>query len=341
MDGRSAVLWALALAAIPISAPAQPASPAPPVSAETYAHPAQLVRVQGARRLNLFCLGQGTPTIILDSGVGGGAYAWYKVQSKIATFTRVCSFDRAGYGFSDPAERPSDIDNSVDDLRRLIVRAPIDGPLVLVGHSRAGFDIRLYATLYPKQVVGLVFVDPLTEGLWRALYDGYTSDQRTGMDNVNARNTALFSKCIALAKVGHLSRDKEPDCFDDVDDPVLQVEVNRQDARLQTIQAQASEIATAIPTHLQDETVDEVQMRRASRDLGALPMVVIDAEHPSVDLIAQKAHRAGLQQLATYSSLGKLVVVPSGHDVGAERPDAVVDAVRDVLSQSKLQPSSK
>ena len=142
-----AVLAAAPLLSILKVAHAQP-NPAPTTIAEDerllpYVKPGQLVDI-GGRRINLHCTGAGGPTVILMAGSASWSPIWYKVQPAIAQETRVCGFDRAGYGFSDPGPRPQVISDVVDDLHAALKAGPIPGPYVLVGHSLGGVEVRLY-----------------------------------------------------------------------------------------------------------------------------------------------------------------------------------------------------
>ena len=115
----------------------------------------------GGRRLHVSCTGTGSPTVILEAGLGDSSETWNAVQPAVAGFTRVCAYDRANKGTSDPDPRPEFRTSRViiDDLSRLLRAAPISGPYVLVGHSLGGAHIRLYASRFPKDVVGMVLVD--------------------------------------------------------------------------------------------------------------------------------------------------------------------------------------
>ena len=113
-------------------------------------------------RMRLDCTGSGSPTLVLDSGLGNDGLVWQGVQPVLAQTTRVCSYDRAGMGWSDSVPPPRDADHIADQLHGLLAEAQINGPLVLMGHSIAGIYIRDYAARYPAQVAGLVFVDGST-----------------------------------------------------------------------------------------------------------------------------------------------------------------------------------
>jgi pimeloyl-ACP methyl ester carboxylesterase len=137
------------------------ATPAPTVNSEPYTHAQRLVDIGDGRKLNLYCIGNGSPTVIFDSGldVGSGTLSWNRVQPAVARFTRACSYDRAGYGFSDPGPLPRTSNAVVSDLRALLDRAGIEPPYILVGHSIAGLYEPLFADRYPPDVVGMVLVE--------------------------------------------------------------------------------------------------------------------------------------------------------------------------------------
>jgi pimeloyl-ACP methyl ester carboxylesterase len=120
----------------------------------------------GGRALYVSCTGTGTPTVVLEAGGGNTADTWAQVQPEIARFTRVCSYDRAGLGQSDPAPTGvRTVQDSVDDLHALLAAADISGPIVLAGHSFGGLIVRLYASQYPNEVAGLVLVDGMPPDL--------------------------------------------------------------------------------------------------------------------------------------------------------------------------------
>ncbi len=117
--------------------------------------------IGGGRKMFITCAGSGSPTVILEAGANGGAHSWLAVQPRLATTTRVCSYDRANLpgGSSDPAPKPQTAADIVTDLHKLLAAARVPGPFVLAGHSNGGLFARLYATTYPQQVKGLVLID--------------------------------------------------------------------------------------------------------------------------------------------------------------------------------------
>lgn len=109
--------------------------------------------------MHLYCSGTGSPTLVLESGRGDDFLVWGKVQPTLSRATRVCSYDRAGFGWSATQPGPHDAAHIADQLHELLRQADIEGPLVLMGHSAGGIYIRAYATRYPRDLAGLVFVD--------------------------------------------------------------------------------------------------------------------------------------------------------------------------------------
>jgi pimeloyl-ACP methyl ester carboxylesterase len=114
----------------------------------------------GGRRLYIICFGVGSPSVIFESAWGGDWSDFNRALTSVSKYTRACAYDRAGLGMSDPiTSTPRTSRDMVEDLHALLANAPIPGPYILVGHSLGGFNIRLYATKYPEEVVGLVSVE--------------------------------------------------------------------------------------------------------------------------------------------------------------------------------------
>src|SRR5437868_14963164 len=120
------------------------------LDASHYPPPGKLVDV-GGYRLHINCTGTGSPTVILDAGLGGTSLDWSKIQPAVARFTRVCSYDRAGYGWSESGPGPRTSPQIVKELHLLLVHAQVNGPYLLVGHSVGGLNMRLYAYRYPGE----------------------------------------------------------------------------------------------------------------------------------------------------------------------------------------------
>lgn len=132
-----------------------------------YPPPGLLVNVDGYK-MHIYCMGKGSPTVILDSANMGTVSNWAWIQPEVARSTRVCAYDRADSGWSDLSPRPNDTMQNAEALHKLLENADITGPYVLVGHSFGGLYVRMYSDLYPDEVAGMVFIEgTLPDGLNR------------------------------------------------------------------------------------------------------------------------------------------------------------------------------
>ena len=125
---------------------------------ERYPAPGRLVEVDG-RLMHVYCMGSGAPTVVIDAGNGSFSIEWTPIQDALSGSTRVCTFDRPGYGWSEPGPEPRDGEQVVAELHMLLQTAGEIGPFVLVGHSLGGVHAQMFAAQYPKEVAGLVLVD--------------------------------------------------------------------------------------------------------------------------------------------------------------------------------------
>lgn len=121
-------------------------------------YPGRLIAV-GDHRLHLYCIGSGAPTVVFESGIGGLSLEWRDLQERLATRQRVCSYDRAGYGWSDFVAAPATAARSADELHEPLSRATEPGPYLLIGHSYGGFILRWFALRHGDEVAGLVLLD--------------------------------------------------------------------------------------------------------------------------------------------------------------------------------------
>ena len=125
--------------------------------------PGELIDI-GGRNMHIYCVGSGSPTIILDAGQGGWSIDYMDLQSELSQTNQVCTYDRAGYGWSDMADDERTLDNITEDLHLLLNNAEIEVPYVLVGFSFSGLTSRYYYEQYPETFAGLVLLDPSVEG---------------------------------------------------------------------------------------------------------------------------------------------------------------------------------
>jgi len=121
-------------------------------------YPGRLIPV-GEHRLHLHCMGEGAPTVVFESGIGGFSLEWRALQEQLAVRQRVCAYDRAGYGWSDFVAAPASAEHSADELHELLSRAGESAPYLLVGHSYGGFILRWFARRHALEVAGLVLLD--------------------------------------------------------------------------------------------------------------------------------------------------------------------------------------
>jgi pimeloyl-ACP methyl ester carboxylesterase len=160
--------------------------------------PGNVYRVNG-QLMRMECMGQGFPTLVLESGAGNDGLTWVGLQPKLAMHTQVCSYDRAGLGWSDPLPRPRDADHIAAELHGLLASAHVTRPVILMGHSMGGLFIRDYAAHYPSEVAGLIFEDSSTPLQNRnPAYVAYDGPRKATQFNL------LFNKVIFVLGVPRL-----------------------------------------------------------------------------------------------------------------------------------------
>ena len=222
--------------------------------------PGRLVDV-GGHRLHIYCTGSGSPTVVLEALSGGVTPVWGWVQPGLAQHTRVCSYDRAGRGWSDPVDHPQDGVEIAVDLERLLDRAGEAGPYVLVGHSAGGLYTRIFADRRPDLVAGMVLLDS-------AHPDAFIRDPMEFKEFLDYRD--VQSSFSALARLG-LWR-AYFDLGGELDFTGLPAERRREMAKLWSSAAQHSSQRDENTTGL----ITREQVRSLG-GLGALPLAVITA----------------------------------------------------------------
>ncbi len=332
----------LGLAVIPgVVAHAQPAPP--PFNQEPYTHPQRSVTIAPGRTLNLYCTGHGTPTVVLDSGWGGPTTAWAYVQPGVARFTRVCSYDRAGQGFSGPGPLPRDTNALVGDLHGLLHAAGLRPPFVLVGHSLAGLDAVLFADRYRDELAGMVLVDPAFP------HQAEQMSRIPGVGPILRKTVPDFTPCEAAARAHRLP--VAPPLVDLClnHDPAygapLVRALDRMSLRPDLWTTLASEVgsfgsAPGAPT----PDVDSQELDGASASFGALPMVVLTAGN-KVALPGLSAAQADAlfgvwnhahDLIAARSSRGRNRLVPdTGHYIQLHQPGTVIAAIHEVVADAR------
>ena len=265
--------------------------------------PGRLVDI-GGYRLHLWCTGTGSPLVMLESGLGGSAAAWGYVQPDVARFTRVCSYDRAGLGYSDPGPSPRTTGRIARELRELLDRSGESEPLVLVGASSGGFSVRLFATAHPERVAGLVLVD--------------ASHEDQGHEVPSIAFLAPLLAPIGAFRLSGVSFEIDPQSFA----PAVRGYVHATRFRAAGFRAAAGELRSI------ETTASEV---RAGRRPLTQPLVVLTGGRG-----ADARWRALQRDLAALSSRGcQIVAEESGHRVAFDAPRIVVDAIRAVVAAAR------
>jgi pimeloyl-ACP methyl ester carboxylesterase len=288
----------------------------------------------GAIKLNIDCSGEGgagKPTVILESAGGIPARGWAKVQPEVAKFTRVCSYDRAGYGWSEPGAKPRTMEQEAKELKLLLETAGEVGPFVMVGHSQGGFNVQAFAHLYANDVVGAVLVDashPDTIVRTAAVLSKPESDLLLA-DMKFFKSPWFKISQIWSARLG-ITR-----LFAPAPDELAR-EINYLLMRTKGIEAFADELAV--------DDINAAQIR-AAETMGDIPLIVLTAGKSSDGVYSSEADRKaerrvwveGIQaEMAKLSTRGKqIIVTDSDHMIPTERPEAVVSAIRDVWEQAR------
>jgi pimeloyl-ACP methyl ester carboxylesterase len=297
--------------------------------ARRYPEVGRLVDV-GDYRLNINCSGRGSPTVVLEAGLNDTSFSWRFVQPEIAKFARACSYDRAGYGWSDAGPMPRTSAEIAKELHALLQNAGEKPPFVMVGHSFGGYNVRVYNGQYGDQVAGMVLVDSTQEDQYALLPEAW---KRIGAEQVKryerqARFAPLFVN-LGLARL------------------TLLAEARRSGARgldkgayliLQSkyLQARTSEL---------ENIQESAREARAAGWLGDKPLVVLTAGKDEDPILAGGMNARDLEEfnriwvddlqmrLTRLSTRGmRVIVADSGHDIPSEDPNAIVRAVREVCA---------
>jgi pimeloyl-ACP methyl ester carboxylesterase len=329
--GRGAILLA-GLLAVLLAAGAiyQAASGASDL--KKYPPPGKLYDV-GDYKLHLYCTGAGSPSVILEAGAASPALVWYLVQEQVAKSTRVCSYDRAGFGWSEPASAPLSSDQVAADLHQLLKTADVPGPYILVGHSDGGIYVRSFVHQYPSEVVGMVLVDSSHESQNLRFPPGYM--KFAGQQNATMKLFQLVSPfgVLRVTKIWRLLIPKAP----------LPADVGAA--------IWATMYRTTYCKAMNDETVAMARFLsqpEGPAGLGNLPLIVLSANDsitktPETVVKAmggdtfEKLVQVGWelqQELVNLSTQGKQVVVKdSGHYIQWDQPAVVIDAIREIMAQ--------
>ena len=266
-----------------------------------YPPPGKMVDL-GGYRLHLNCLGSGSPTVVLESGWGNSSTIWGWVQPEVAKTTRVCAYDRAGMGWSEVSPNPRTAREFAKELHTLLITANEPGPYVLVGHSLGGYTVRVYASDYPAEVSGVVFVDPQNIAVSEASIPK------------PAPKPGGFSLPQLMARIGIVRLLANPlGVIEDLPDKDKQANTANS-VRPRSVQTFVDEGAGMSEGEAQ---------ARAVTTLGELPLILL-SRGKGMDS-ESAASQSRYLQLSTNNL--HLVADKSDHGIMIEQPDAVVEAI--------------
>jgi pimeloyl-ACP methyl ester carboxylesterase len=283
--------------------------------------PGRLVDI-GGRRLHLHCTGSGEPTVIVENGSSSFSIDWALVQEKVALFTSVCTYDRAGFAWSDRGPEENTVEETMDDLHLLLGTAKVPGPYILVGHSIGGMYVRAYQRRYPEDIAGLVLVDATPEEDLEYMWNGKSV---AGVYLTFGAIDSLYAPLIKNPPPPY----KLPATLEE---PYDKLPPELQKSRLWAERMWLSQIDMShswiTAESWRQEFVALRKLRTAVPNvLGDLPLIVIRRGLRTNDLLNSRE-----AELANMSSAGKLIVATkSDHEIHLYEPDLVTAAIHDVV----------
>jgi pimeloyl-ACP methyl ester carboxylesterase len=307
---------------------------------ETPRPPGRLVDI-GTHRLHLHCAGDGAPTVVFDAALGASSLSWSLVQPSIARVTRACAYDRAGFGWSEGGLMPRTAGRIADELHQLLEIAAVPGPYILVGHSYGGLVMRVFAARHAAAVAGLVLIEPAIPEEWvtpspeqhalirrgvRLCRYG-AGAARSGVARavlllVNLGALPAARALVAFASRGALRREDEG-----ILAPIwkLPPEARRVLGRMWT----RPQFFEALGSQIEHVSQSAAEMLRDTHEnLVDMPLIVMSSS------AAHERRIAADLALAKQSRRGRHIVAPeSGHWVPLDAPQAVIDAIVDIVDQ--------
>jgi pimeloyl-ACP methyl ester carboxylesterase len=285
----------------------------------------------GGYRLNIDCTGKGSPTVVLVSGLGVPALGWRLVQPGIANFTRVCSYDRAGYGWSDPGPMPRTLSQLAKELHALLENAGEKPPFILAGHSFGKGSALVYNKLYPDEVAGMV----LAEGGPNKLELPASILAPAKADLSRRQRNRKYASALYFFGISRFLARKD---IEGAGEPTDDQEWSYHAIQPKFIRATTSEVEEQFAGDSEAELAD-------SPTLGDKPLMVLIAgkgmwglpltSQDWIDLRKQWVD-GQIQSAQHLSRRGKwLIVSDSSHMIPVEHPNAIVDAVREIYADTK------
>jgi pimeloyl-ACP methyl ester carboxylesterase len=304
-----------------------------------FAPPGRFIDV-GGHRLHAACLGNGTPVIMLESGIAASSLSWAVVQPRIATFTRVCSYDRAGLAWSDAPSCPRTFEAIVDELAAVLNEIAPDQPCILVGHSFGSFVVSAYAMRHATRVAGLVLVDPATEWLTATPHRAQLLRYGRALSRVGAllAHVGIVRACLALLTGGAPGA---PRRFVRIFGPTTARTLERLVGEVRKLPPDVHPIVQALwcdPKCFHAMADHLLALDRHRESIAAavappeVPLVVISSGDQPAEQLA--VHR----RLAEASIAGRHVIAArSAHWIQFDEPELIVDAVRELTESARRE----
>jgi len=308
---------------------------------DIYARPGQLVSVKGTR-LNLYCLGTGSPAVVFDSGWEDWAPVWTIVQAQVANWTRACSYDRAGAGFSDAGPMPRTSVRIADELHSALHNGGVKGPYILVGHAFGGDNVRTFADRYMAEVAGLVLVEADVGGP-----DEHRGDVKRIAELRECRNAVAEGRPLPLlpARPGRPDRSCAQQFFRGLPETMWSPELN---AKLLEVAQTKVEMYDAYISEMEQMPWDETYLQQHRRSFGSRPIRVLTTGNHGVGTFdparvkdtqqrqyQNEVAHSQARWLELSSNAKQLFTDKSSEYIPFDQPNLVVDAIREVYDQSK------
>jgi pimeloyl-ACP methyl ester carboxylesterase len=311
-----------------------------------YAQPGQLVSVNGFR-LNLYCVGSGSPAVVFDSGWEDWAPAWSKVQPEVAKWTRACSYDRAGAGFSDPGPMPRTSVRIAQELRTALHHAGIAGPYILVGSAFGGDNVRTFADLYMPEVAGLVMVDADSDDLEPK---SMQEEAHRGIPGIlselrDCRNAIAEHKPLPQLSPDQPHRTCAQQFFRGLPEAAWSPELN---AKLLEIAQTKVAMYDAYFSEMEQTAADETYLQQHRRSFGSRPIRVLTSGNHGVGHLEEKPPDtpkqlkyerentlAQARWLSLSSNSKQIFAHNSSEYIQFDEPDTVINAIREVYDQKR------
>ncbi|HEX4440417.1 MAG TPA: alpha/beta hydrolase [Thermoanaerobaculia bacterium] len=308
---------------------AEPSTPAPT---------GRLVDI-GGRRLHVRCVGSGRPTVVVENGLGDFSFDWALVERRVSDFARICTYDRAGYAWSDPGPKPRSFAQLNLELHEALSRLGERPPYVLVGHSFGGPVVRQYALTYPGEVAGMVLVDSVQEDQ-RVPVHGKVIRLRDGASGLPIPDPRGTVRPQDRPPRG--DPPATPAALPELDALHRLLPLSSQKLRLWAVTLPALEDTEANQRQWSTEYFERWHETSQEGSLGWLPLLVLSREKggyadgldvPAATLDAERL--AGQAALARLSKHGKRRMLSSGHEMHLEVPDEVAGAIRQIVSDAR------